>query len=195
MRKPKPISEISDSAIKDKKAALQVTDRSTTTDITEEKRAKLIKALQEEMDIITAKKPVSLEDTEEVIKRVGEFIERASERKRMVTVSSLAVALGMDGNTVNDWLVTYPDHPTCKFLAKMKSVIVENMEVAALQNTTNNVTSIFLLKATAGYREAPQEHIITNGNELGTTKTNEQLNTSFNEFIDAEFSEVEDVEG
>lgn len=194
MKQTKAVSEQTDKSLQELVSGFQVAEKSISNklDDKEQKRAKLVEALQQEMAIIAAKGTVTIDDTEAVMQRVAEFMQRAKEKGRVVTISSLYVALGMDSEAVSKWINEFPDHPTSKFLVQMKQAICENMEVAALQGDTNNVTSIFLLKSTGGYREGPQEHIITNGNEMGSNKTNEQLNKSFAEFIDAEFSEVDE---
>lgn len=135
--------------------------------------------------------PITINDYEEVIKRVENYLIYCDEQERIPTIKGLCASLGMTTRTLNAWLTKNPEHETSKYLAIVKELLADNLEQGALNGSLNPVTSIFLLKSQHQYRENEDYTIkLKTVNVKGIEQLQNEID---NEIIEADFSEKEAV--
>ena len=135
--------------------------------------------------------PITINDYEEVVKRVDRYLVYCDEQERIPTVKGLCASMGITTRSLNAWLTKNPEHETSKYLAIVKELLADNLEQGALNGSLDKVTSIFLLKSQYQYREDEDYTIKL---KAVNVKGIEQLQNEIdNEIIEADFSEKEAV--
>lgn len=131
--------------------------------------------------------------------RVQDFFMICAQNNKKPTVSSLALALGVDRRTLWTWVSGYtPRPPAVKAeLQKAYAIINAEMEDYMLDGSINPVAGIFLMKNNHGYTDKTELEI-RREDPLGDGQSREELDRKYRDsvvdVIDAIDVDVEPVE-
>lgn len=90
---------------------------------------------------------VNWDDLQQVQVRCLQYLQQCQEAKCLPTVGGLAVfALGYTRQRLNMYMREHPDSETTQFLAQIKDVLADTLEVGALNRNLDSVMAIFTMK-------------------------------------------------
>ena len=121
-------------------------------------------------------KPLIFKSVEELEEMIRKYYERCELKEKPLTLSGLAVFLGIDRKTLYNYSIKDAYFPTIKVA---KDIIQADMEERALNGQSNATFSIFALKNNYGWQNVDKiesENVNTNKNIDLSSLTDEQIN-------------------
>lgn len=104
---------------------------------------------------------VSLDNAEEVQKRMVAYLRACSETATFPSSLGFARSIGYTDRALRYWRTNKPDTPTGELLERFNDMCSELLTQSALNNNANTVYSIFLGKALYGLRDTVSIEIPT----------------------------------
>lgn len=108
----------------------------------------------------TDRKPCKYTDFDEIKIRTEQYIKGCAEIGRMPTVQGLLLALGVSRYTLYKWFQHHPEADAVRYLELVRAAFADMLEQGAMDNSINNISAIFLLKAQHSYVEQSQINFV-----------------------------------
>lgn len=89
---------------------------------------------------------IDLRDASAVETEISEYLQDCEKYGQIPTVLGLAVSMGFSRNNIYMFLINHPDTESAMLLDAFRSASASIIAQASLSRTTDNATSIFLLK-------------------------------------------------
>ena len=125
----------------------------------------LVTQTADELEAAGNMEPISLTDTDRVRAISMQYVRSCAEASTLPSISGLARALGLTRRAVYDCLDRGSPKDAARWFTLCRDAFSEMLETGSLRNSTNTITSIFLLKACYGYKEQPSEVVISQGSK------------------------------
>lgn len=133
----------------------------------------LVDDMADQLEKASSMEPVALTDTERVKSITMKYLRACSTASTLPSMTGLSRSLGMTRQALYDCIARHSPRATAEWLTLCREGFAELLETGSLRNSTNPVVSIFLLKASYGYRESAE--FIIGGKEQLTAEDQEQI--------------------
>lgn len=130
---------------------------------------------------------IDTNDNAQVSQRIGEYFQICEQREMKPSLSGMAMALGVDRETVRRWAIgAIPSKPkdVCGTIKKAYQILNFMIEEYMQNGKINPVSGIFLMKNNFGYADK-SEVVVTPNNPLGEQKDRAEIEARYRESIAA----------
>ena len=104
-------------------------------------------------NVASGEQGVALADTDTVKEITLKYMEMCRERSVIPSFTDLASAIGCTRQAFYAFIKAHPGHPTSNWLLHLRDVFSDILAKSALNGTTRDIPSIFVLKSKYGWRE------------------------------------------
>lgn len=136
---------------------------------------------------------IDTNDNAQVSQRIGEYFQICEQREMKPSLSGMAMALGVDRETVRRWAAgAIPSKPkdVCGTVKRAYQILNFMIEEYMQNGKINPVSGIFLMKNNFGYADK-SEVVVTPNNPLGDAESRESIEARYREAIAAPDESVE----
>ena len=120
---------------------------------------KMLTANTEELAEVLTSEKISLEDDQEVQKRMIGYLRGCAETATFPTFMGFARALGYSRRALTYWREHKPESNTAKIIEMFSDYSADVLNQSALKNNANSIVAIFLSKALYGFKETSEIEI------------------------------------